>query len=226
MAQTESERLIDQGHEDIILYDSVKESKYSEPWIKEYVIEQRNKKKTWEEIADGLKERGLDNITAQKCSSLHKEAIARTLTTSTEAKEDFMEFTSQIKQIYGDSIKLMGDYVKTLRIINEELTKVIVYDEEGKVNLLATQMTIAKQIPIATGLMKVVRDYTETQKEFFDKIETTKEEDVVWNESKMISYMNEAYPIVIKEKIKQIRQEYGDNVPLSKVEKYMIESFN
>lgn len=197
--QTERERLIEQGHDDIILHDTVRESKYSEPWIKEYIVEERNNKKTWEEIAEGLRERGLDKITAIKCSSIHKEALARTLTTSTAAKEDFIEFTQALKDMYGDSIKLMGEYVKVLRKINEELSKIEVIDEDGKVNVLQTQMAIAKQIPLATGLMKEVREYVKNQISLYDTIQETKEEDVVWSSSKMIEFYSQFEPTRLKQ---------------------------
>jgi hypothetical protein len=222
---SETDRLVSQGHEDIILHDSVVQSPYDEVWVKEYVIEQRNNKKTWEEIAEGLKERGLDKITGQKCSSIHKEALARTLTTSTEAKEDFIEFTQDLKNMYGDSIKLMGEYIKALRNINEELGKIEIIDQDGKVNVLQTQMAIAKQIPLATGLMKEVREYVKNQISLYDTIEATKEQDVVWDEKRMISYINDALPTIMSEKIKAIREEYGDNIPLTKVEKIIVGGF-
>jgi hypothetical protein len=106
-----------QAHENIITYQKV--GKHEEPWILEYVVEERNKKKTWEEIAGGLKERGQVTITPQICSTLHKKALARTLTTSTTAKEDFIEFTEQLREIYGDAIKLMANMLGRL----EQLTR-------------------------------------------------------------------------------------------------------
>lgn len=200
---------LEQGHENIIIHEST--SKYSEPWIKEYIVEERNRKKTWEEIATGIQERGMPNITAQKCSTIWKEALAKTMVTSTQAKEDFIEFTNDLRLIYGDAIKLMGEYVKTLRLVNEELGKVVVVDEEGKVNVLQTQMAIAKQIPLATGLMKEVREYVKNQISLYDTIQKTGEEDVVWNESQILEYFGQHEPI----RLKQL-EEQGDIKILNK----------
>jgi hypothetical protein len=188
---------VEQGHENIIIHEN--SSKYDVPWIKEYVIEERNRKKTWEEIANGLKERGMQNVTAQKCSTIWKESLARTMITSSAAKEDFIDFTNDLRLIYGDSIKLMGEYVKTLRNVNEELSKVVVVDEEGKVNVLQTQMAIAKQIPLATGLMKEVREYVKNQISLYDTIQKTGEEDIIWNEERVIGYLNTFLPTYLKQ---------------------------
>lgn len=195
--EQERKRREEQGHEDIVLQE--RKGKYDEPWIKEYIIEERNQNKTWEEIVNGLKERGLDKITAQTCSKLYKESLARTLTTSTEAKDDFIEFTKQLKDIYKDSITLMGEYVKALRRINQELLNIKVTEDDDKTTLLQTQMSIAKQIPLATGLMKEVREYVKNQISLYDTIQETKEEDVVWSEAKMLSYVNEFLPIYLKQ---------------------------
>ena len=212
-----------QAHENIITYQKV--GKHEEPWILEYVVEERNKKKTWEEIAGGLKERGQVTITPQICSTLHKKALARTLTTSTTAKEDFIEFTEQLREIYGDAIKLMGEYVRALRTINEELGKIAVVDEDGKVNVLQTQMAIGKQIPLATGLMKEVREYVKNQIALYDVVQETKEKDVVWSENQMLNYIEQYLPIMIKEKLKKLKNEYGDTIPLAKLEKELVNGF-
>jgi hypothetical protein len=121
------------------------------------------------------------------------------MVTSTEAKEDFIDFTSQLRDIYGDVISLMGNYVKVLRNINDELGKIEVVDENGKVNVLQTQMAIAKQIPLATGLMKEVREYVKNQIALYDVIQETKDKDVVWSESKILEYYQTFEPIRLKQ---------------------------
>lgn len=219
------ERISQQGHPDIKLDSSV-ESKYAEPWITEYIIEKRNQKLPWETIAEGLRVRGLPNITAGQCSSLHKRALARTVTTSTDAKEDFIEFTQDLKNIYGDAIKLMGDYVKSLRYINEEIGKSKVVDDEGKIDILKTQMAIAKQIPLATGLMREVREYVKNQMSLYDIIQETKEDDVVWSETQMITYVQQLVPTIIKERMKEIKKKEGEGISLARVENLLLEGFN
>lgn len=189
--------MAEQVHEDIILKEN--KGKYEKPWIIEYVVEERNKDKTFEDIANELKERGETSITANVCSTLYKQALARTMTTSTQAKDDFIDFTHELKEIYGDAIKLMGNYVKTLRTINEEISKATPVNEDGSIDILTTQLLISKQIPQAVGLMKEVREYVKNQIGLYDIVQQTQEKDVVWSESKMLEYVKEFLPTYLKE---------------------------
>jgi len=199
-------------HETVVLHDP--KSKYEKEWIVEYIVDERNKNKTWQEIVDGLKERGEESISTGVVSKLYKKALARTITTVTEAKEEFIDFTEQLREVYGDVISLMGAYVRALRGINEELDKIRQEDEEGKIDVLATQLAIAKQIPQATGLMKEVREYVKNQIALYDVIQETKEKDVVWSEEKMIEYVKEFLPTYLKELEAQGKIEIKDKTIL------------
>jgi hypothetical protein len=203
-----------QGHEDIILHDNT--GKYDAPWIREYVIEERNRKKTWEEIAAGIRERGMPNITAQKCSTIWKASLARTMVTSTEAKEDFIEFTQQLKGLYGDAIMIMGGYTKTLRGFLEILEKKKeeleeIGGEDMVAKILELQINIAKTIPLTTGLMKEIREYVKSQISLYDTIQKTGEEDIIFSESKILEYYNQFEPT----RLKQL-EEQGDIKILNK----------
>jgi hypothetical protein len=60
-------------------------------------------------------------------------------------------------------------------------------------------MAIAKQIPLATGLMKEVREYVKNQISLYDTIQKTGEEDIIWNEERVIGYLNTFLPTYLKQ---------------------------
>jgi hypothetical protein len=86
-------------------------------------------------------------------------------------------------------------------------------------------MAIGKQIPLATGLMKEVREYVKNQIALYDVVQETKEKDVVWSENQMLNYIEQYLPIMIKEKLKKLKNEYGDTIPLAKLEKELVNGF-
>jgi NAD+--asparagine ADP-ribosyltransferase len=211
-------------HEPVKEEALTKRRKYEEPWIIEYIVEERNKQKSFDDITKGLKERGEESISQQEVIRLFKVAAAKTVTTKNTAKADFVDFTEQLRGIYGDVINLMGGYVRSLRSINEELEKIKIEDEEGKINILATQMSIAKQIPLATGLMKEVREYVKNQISLYDIVQETKEKSL--SVSDVLEQTNEYFPIMLKENIKDIREELGNNITVDQLEKYLKKKLN
>jgi len=197
MDKTEQE-----SSEPIVIIED-KKGIYEEPWVKEYIILERNKGKTYQDIADGLRDRGIDKASPAMVMTSWKRFAATAQVSSTEAKDDWISFTEDLKALYGDSIKLMGEYVRRLRHIIELIDGLEEKNEEGKSNKLELQIAISKQIPLATGIMREIREYVKNQIGLYDTISRTAEKDVVYSPQQMMEWFNQFMPEYLRAQEKE-----------------------
>jgi predicted double-glycine peptidase len=171
--------------EPIVINNKLTKSKYETPEVTNYIIENRNKGVTFEDIAKGLRERGFETINPSTVQKLHLKLIAKSVTVHNTAKEVFDNHTDTLNKMYGESLKLMGIYVKKLREIIETL------ENAEDPDSLEVKGNIIRTIPVAVQVMREIRSSVETQMELQDKITKTSEKEVVWNEGQMLEYVND-----------------------------------
>jgi hypothetical protein len=162
-------------------------SKYDTPEITAYILDGKTKGKSFSEITQGLKDRGFDKIAPQTVSDLYARAIAKATVVHNQASDDFEEYQEIIKQQYGESINLMGEYVKLLRNLLKDMKERYANSEDE--DKLSARGELVKSIPYATNIMKEIREYAKLQMELGDKVylERSKE---VWNEGEIMDYVN------------------------------------
>lgn len=171
-------------------------TKYDQPEIIEYVVEKRNKDWTWEKIADGLKERGFDNITSVECSKLYKVAIARSVTVHNTSQEMFTDFSEELNFMNAKGLKVLRRLIEGLESIADLL------DASDELSVLQKQLKFVQLAPQIKMALSEIREQIRDFKEGQDKIIQT-QESMVWSEDKMIQYWNDYQPTMLKELEKQ-----------------------
>lgn len=190
---SKEEEVLMEVREDALPFDT-QGSKYDDPEIVAYIIENYNRGKNFKEITDELKERGYPKIARQTVSELYSKAVAKATITRTARKEYFDDFMEPIVQNYGEAVTLMGEYVKLLRSYLQQLKdKMNDLDEDD----LKLKSEIIKSIPYATGVMKEIRAIAETQMDMQDKIQAERSQ-MGMTEGDMVSFINKYLPILEK----------------------------
>ncbi len=172
-------------------------SKYETPEVISYIVDKRNEGETFKTITNGLKQRGFEEITTSTVSGIHKKATARSIIYHNSAKEAFEDYTGELKNTYSEAIKLLGEYVSKLREVKKELDNSAEEMEDG-VETVKAKLRILQTIPLATSLMKEIREYMKFEMDLQDKIITEQKKEV-WNESQMVDYVMKYMPKLLKQ---------------------------
>jgi hypothetical protein len=173
------------------------DSKYDKPEVREYIVRKNNEGWNNTQIADGLRERGYDKITPQTVSELRKLVIARATVQSNTVSEQFEEYQVMLKDTFGESIKALGEYVKAIRVLQEEFDKV--RTEDGDLDVVKAKMAIFKTIPQAVGLMREIRSYMEFATEMVNEVKTTTKEGVIYSTEQIMSQVNDYWPMYLRD---------------------------
>jgi hypothetical protein len=166
--------------------------KYDNEEVISFIIEKKNEGKSGVVIADLLKQRGYEKIDPSLVQELYRIGIARSVTFHNTAQEQFTDFTEQLKESYNDSIQLMGELVKTLRLYVQEIKETDVGSLEGK-------SLIIKTIPLAVNIMKEIREHVKLQSDLQDKIITTAQEEVKLTSSDVMNTVRDYSEKIMKE---------------------------
>jgi hypothetical protein len=169
--------------------------KYEVPEVLEYIVEKRNNGETFDIITDKLKERGYPMISSSEVARLYKVAIAKSTLIHNTAQEEFTDFAPALREAYSEAIKILGDYVRNFREINERLKEL---NADGDLDLLKMKMDIAKQVPEAVKILKEIREFTKFQADLQDKIITEKEQRYS-SEADIMKTVTEHFPLLLKE---------------------------
>lgn len=204
----------EQTTEPIIIGEGSKEN----PEIYEIIVEKRNDGATWEEVSKALELRGFGKIAPQKLSSLHKVATARAIVTHNTAQEVFNDYTDIITETYGEGISLIKDLLGNLREINKLLKEKC---DQGDMDTLQLKQMVIENIPQAAKILDQLLKFTKFQAELQDQVTKTAGKEVIWNESQMLESINQYLPVFIGEKVKELKKEYGDNIPTVELEKML-----
>jgi gas vesicle protein len=179
-------------------------SKYDIPEVRQYIKIKRDDGLTWQQIAEGLKERGFDKIGPTVCMNLYTTMIARSTVTHNTAKEVFDDHTDAIKESYDQAISVIGTLVKRLRKIVEEIP-----DEETSDKLM-----VLKAIPFAVSIMKEIREGVEFQASLQDKITKEGTKQIEMTAAETMDFLNKYQDEVIKQKITEIAKDIANNLEL------------
>ena len=184
-------------HEEVILQANPSErgSKYDTPEIISYVVEKKNEGMSFAQITENLKQRGYESISPNKVSELHKRATARSVVYHNTASEEFEDYSGALKECYGEAIKILGEYVRNFRDINDRLKKL---NADGDMDILKMKMEIAQQVPQAVKILKEIREFTKFQADLQDKMITEQKKEV-WSETQMMDYVTKYLPTLLKE---------------------------
>jgi hypothetical protein len=188
-------------------------SKYDVPEVRQYIRIKRDDGLSWSQIADGLKERGFDKISPTVCMNLYTTMIARSTVTHNAAKEVFDDFTEELKLSYGEAIKIIGEYIRTMRDIIEEMKKI--KNEDGDIDLLKAKMAIAKTIPTGVSILKEIREFVRFQAELQDKKVTEGTKQIEMTASETMDFLNKYQQDIIKEKISEIAKAVAKELELN-----------
>jgi hypothetical protein len=165
--------------------------KYDTSEVIEFIVEKRNDDLTFEKITELLKERGYESIGTNKVSELYHKAIARSTLVHHTANEQFVDFSEQLKEMFGKAIKVLGRLVDAMDKVADEF-------EASDLDTMAKYMKLIKMTPeIKMGVSEVrsmVKDWQEKQ----DKI-ITEQKSLVWSESQMTEYINNYIPTLLSD---------------------------
>jgi hypothetical protein len=179
-------------------------NKYDIPEVRQYIKIKRDDGLTWQQIAEGLKERGFDKISPTVCMNLYTTMIARSTVTHNTAKEVFDDHTDAIKESYDQAISVIGTLVKRLRKIVEEIPEDNTQDK----------MMVLKAIPYAVSIMKEIREGVEFQASLQDKVTKEGTKQIEMTAAETMDFLNKYQDEVIKQKITEIAKDIANNLEL------------
>lgn len=179
MPKKNTEELI---HEPVLVDADERSGKYDKPEIYAYIVENRNKDKSWSEIAQGIEERGYGSMTPDTASKLWSKALARSIVIHNTAQEQFDDFSSELQKMYSKAIAVLSRHID---ILDKIYTEFETSDMETMQKYLM-YIKLAPQIKMtADTILSYLREYKDGQ----DKLITEKKNEV-WSASEMIEYIN------------------------------------
>ena len=186
--KTKEEDLI---NEPVILRDNPDRiSKYDQPDLVSYVVENRNKNKTFVEIAEGLRERGFGDMNPAVLSETYAKALAKSTLVHNTAQEAFDDFSNELNKMYSQAIKVLSRQIEILDKIYDNF-------ESSDMEEMQRYLMYIKLAPQIKSATETILKYTQEFREQQDKIITTKE-GMIWNEKQMLGYINDYLPMLEK----------------------------
>lgn len=163
-----------------------KVKKYDSPELYEFVVEKRVDGKTYEQIAEEVKERfGYKTITPMTVNNIYDRALTRTISVEKRAGKKFTDFSKELNLMYRRAIKLMGRYIDALEKLIGLLEDAVEESDEDNAKLISMQKRIVTSIPQAMNLFKELRSYMEFHNDQQEKILMTQQQ-TQWDTQKLM----------------------------------------
>jgi len=160
--------------------------KYDSPELYEFVVEGRVNGKTYENIADEIKNKfGYETITPLTVSNIYDRAITRTVSVEKRAGKKFTDFSKELDLMYKRAVKLMGRYIDALEKLIGLLEEAVEKSDEDDLTLINMQKKIVTSIPQAMNLFKELRSYMEFHNDQQERILLTQQQ-TQWDTQKLM----------------------------------------
>jgi hypothetical protein len=171
-------------HEPVVLREALgqRDGKYDNDEVVSYIVENRNDNKTFEVIADGLKQRGYDSISSNQVSELYNKAIARAVVTHNTANKKFTDFSGELDKMYSQAINVMARLINVLDKIYDEF-------ETSDMETMQKYLMFIKLAPQIKMTVSEIRELLTEYKSNQDKI-MIETKNMAMKESDMIEFIN------------------------------------
>jgi hypothetical protein len=185
-----------------------------DPKVYEIVLDGKRNGRTYKSISEELRNKGFE-VNPTKARQIYLKGSAQNIVEHTEAKEIFNEYTDELREMYGDSLELMGIYLKEIK----KLLKQIQAAEDD--DSMSTKIMTLKTLPTAVSLFREIRESVDTNISIQDKITKVANKEVIYNDGQILETLNKYWPTFVKEKIKKLKELYPESIPINKFENEM-----
>ena len=175
-----------------------RKSKYDNDEVYSFVVENRNKEKTWEQISEGLQARGYEEVNPSKVSEIHARAIAKSVLIHNTATEKFTDFSKELDEMNSKRIKILNVLLDHVQRLNDELANC----EDNELLIRTT-----RHIRMYPQIMSALSETRQTIDSYMSQQDKVLEEKnaMIWSEGQVLESINEKFPELLREFIKTKR---------------------